>query len=729
MRAVSVPIRVKKRIHWGLAVVAVLFAGLLARLVWIQLINGQDLRNMAFSNRFQDIKTEARRGVIYDSHGKPLAISVSVDSFYAIPKQVNASGKAEAAAQAIAEILGKDPEQLLRQITKNQYFVWIQRKVSSEQAQAIHQVIEDLELSNKEDPGSRVNLGISSVEEPKRFYPKNELMANVIGFVGMDNQGLEGLETFFDKTLSGVPGTILVESDKRGQIIPDAVQKYIAPEDGNSIILCIDETIQYITERELDNVMRDHNPERAGIIVMEPKTGRILAMALRPTYNPNVYSESDSSQWRNFLISDSYEPGSTFKTVTMASALEEGTVGLNDHFYCGGSIKVGGHSIKCWSYYNPHGSQTFVKGVQNSCNPVFITVALEEGTELFYKYLNGFGFGQKTGIRLPGETTGILMDKDKVKDLDLGAMAIGQTNAVTPIQLITAFSAIANGGNLMKPQLIDRIVNHKGEIVEEVQPEMVRQVISRETAHSVMEILELVVSQGTGKSAYIEGFRVGGKTGTAQKPLSTGGYSKTDYISSFLGAAPVNDPQVTALVVIDSPKGAYYGGQTAAPAFERMMSDILKYLQVESQVESSKINASQLDQVTLPRVVGMAVEEARRVIEQNGLKVSVMGDGAVIRSQLPLENEQIARGGNVLLYTKEPSTSVEALQLEMPDFTGMTGVQAMDLAKQINVNVELSGKGLVVNQEPIPGAKILSGSRIHLVLEDFTEEAMELIGP
>jgi stage V sporulation protein D (sporulation-specific penicillin-binding protein) len=414
----------------------------------------------------------------------------------------------------------------------------------------------------------------------------------------------------------------------------------------------------------------------------------------------------------------------------MAGALEEGKVGLEDRFYCGGSVKVGSRSVRCWSYNNPHGSQTFVQGVQNSCNPVFISIALDEGPELFYKYLNGFGFGQKTEVALPGEATGILMNEDKVKDLDLASMSIGQNNAVTPIQLITAFSAIANDGKLMKPQLVDRIVDREGNTVEEIQPEMVRQIISQETARSIMQILELVVSQGTGRNAYIEGFRVGGKTGTAQKAMPGGGYSQDDVIASFLGAAPVNDPKVAALVIVDSPVGMHYGSQAAAPVFERIVNDTLKYLQVENQVESQRINSDQLTQIPLPDVKGMGVEDARKLLEQQGLKPSIIGDGPVVKAQLPQGNEKMAIGGNVLLYTRELAADAETLEIETPDFTGMNAAEVMELARQINVNVEIRGKGLVVSQEPIPGVRILSGAQIQLILEDFAEGAAEdVMGP
>jgi stage V sporulation protein D (sporulation-specific penicillin-binding protein) len=329
---------------------------LTGKLFFVQFIQGEKLRQLAYDVRFRNMPVMARRGIIADAKGKPLAISVSTDSFYAIPNQVRKYKKERETAEKIARILNLDKEKVLQLITKRQAFVWIQRHVPEEKARAL----KSLHLK-----------GINFVEEPERFYPKNNLLANVLGFSGIDNQGLNGVEITYDKVLAGVPGTIMVEYDAKGQEIPDAVQKYIAPQDGNSIYLTIDETIQYIVERELDEIMKKHTPKRAGALVMDPKTGRILAMAMRPTFNPNDFKNYDNSLWRNFLITDAYEPGSTFKTVTMSGALEEGVVKLDDQFYCGGFVKVGKERVRCWK--SSHVAETFVQGVQNSCNPVFIT--------------------------------------------------------------------------------------------------------------------------------------------------------------------------------------------------------------------------------------------------------------------------------------------------------------------------------------------------------------------
>ncbi len=672
------------------------------RLIWVQFVMGQELKQKAFDARFRNVEVKAKRGIIYDAKGKPLAISVSTDSFYAIPAQVRKANKVDETAAKISQILGMDQARVKELITKKQAFVWLQRHVPDEKAKAL----------------KALNLeGINFVEEPKRFYPKGALAAHVLGFAGIDNQGLNGIEITYDKILSGVPGTIMVEYDAKGQEIPDALHKYVPPQDGNSIYLTIDETIQYIVERELDATMKLRKPKRAGAIVMDPKTGRILAMAARPTFEPNKYKDYDAALWRNFLISDAYEPGSTFKTITAAGALEEGVVKPTDRFYCSGYIKVGKETVNCWRRGRPHGSQSFIEGVQNSCNPVFVTVGLREGKEVFYRYLYGFGFGKKTNIELPGEATGILVPKERAKDIDLATMSIGQANAVTPIQLLTAFAAIANDGWLMKPQLVKEIRDKDGNLVKAIEPEKIRQVISPETSRTLLNILETVVSQGTGKNAYVEGYRAGGKTGTAQKIIPGGGYSSTEFIGSFMGVAPVNDPRLVVLVIVDSPEGVYYGGQVAAPVFKNIVRDTLRYLQVPAQVEPEKLTRSSQQTVRVPNLIGMDIKDARHSLEKLKLKLDIYGDGTKVKAQLPLPGSILSEGGKVILYTSVPASGGQPETVAVPDLTGKTLAEAKEIIKLLNLNLEVRGSGVVVRQEPEPGAQVAVGSTITVLME------------
>ena len=710
----SVSIKKRKRIGLIFLLASVILLVIVSRLVWVQFVIGEELRQKAFTARFRNVEIKAKRGIIYDAKGKPLAISVSTESFYAIPAQIRKSQNAEEIATKIAQIIGVEQANVLELITKQQAFVWIQRHVPDDQAKAIKAL-------NFE--------GISYVEEPERFYPKGKLMANILGFAGIDNQGLNGIETTYDKTLSGISGTIMVEYDAKGQEIPGALYKYIPPQDGNSIYLTIDETIQYIAERELDEVMKINKPKQAGIIVMEPKTGRILALASRPTFDPNEYKKYDESVWRNFMISDAYEPGSTFKTVVAAGALEEGVVKTTDTFYDPGYIKVGKETIQCWRHGRPHGQQTFAEGVQNSCNPVFVTIGLREGKEVFYRYLYGFGFGQKTGIELPGEALGILVDKNRAKDIDIATMSIGQANAVTPIQLITAFAGICNDGYLMKPQLVKEIRDKDGNLVKTIEPERVRQVISKETSTTLLEVLESVVSVGTGKNAYIEGYRVGGKTGTAQKIIPGGGYSSNEFVASFLGVAPVNDPQIVALVIIDTPQGIYFGGQIAAPVFKNVVRDSLRYLQVPAQVAPDKIGGSAKESVVVPNLTEMSLPNALSQLQKIKLSVDVIGDGTKVKAQLPLAGNKLTQGGQVILYTSIPAAGSNPETVVVPDLTGKNVLEVNELTKLLNLNFELQGSGEVIRQEPVPGIQIPVGSKITVFMEPTSATTMELYGP
>lgn len=710
----SISIKIRKRVGLIFLAAALISFVIGARLVWVQFIVGEELRQKAFEARFRNVEVKAKRGAVYDAKGRPLAISVSTDSFYAIPAQVRKSGKAEETARQIAQTLDLDEKHVLEIITKHQAFVWIKRHVPDETAKAL----------------KTLNLeGIRFVEEPERFYPKGSLLANVLGFAGVDNQGLGGIEVTYDKVLSGKSGTIMVEYDAKGQEIPDALQKYIPPQDGNSIVLTIDETIQYIAERELDNLMKLRNPKRAGIILMDPRTGHVLAMASRPSFNPNEYQEFDSSLWRNFLISDVYEPGSTFKTIIASGALDEGVVKPDDRFYDPGYIKVGKETIKCWRYGRPHGSQSFIEGVQNSCNPVFVTIGLREGKDVFYRYLHGFGFGKKTGIELPGEALGILVNKDRAKDIDLATMSIGQANAVTPIQLLTAFGAIANDGYLMKPQLVKEIRDKDGKLIKSIEPQRVSQVISKETSRLFLDILETVVSQGTGKNAYIEGYRAGGKTGTAQKIIPGGGYSTSEYIGSFLGVAPANDPRIVALVVVDSPQGVYYGGTVAAPVFKNVVQDSLRYLQVPVQVEPEKITDKGQSAVVVPNYIGQDVEIVLKDIEKNKLKADILGVGTRVKAQLPLAGNSLPSGGKVIIYTSIPPSGSNAESVVVPDLTGKTIGEVKEIITMLNLNFEIRGSGMVVRQEVEPGIQVPVGTKITVIMEPQDKSVMEYIGP
>ncbi|KJS84091.1 MAG: stage V sporulation protein D [Peptococcaceae bacterium BICA1-8] len=698
----------KKRISFIFMISALLLSLLVVRTAWIQFVMGKELQAKAIDSRLRNIDVKAKRGIIYDRNGSPLAISVSADSVYAVPSQVRRSNQLEEIAEALAEVLELNKEDVIEKLNKRIAFEWIKRRIPDEKIKQL----KELDLP-----------GINFVEENQRYYPKGKLAAHILGFAGIDNQGLNGVELTFDKELRGASGKIMIEYDAGGREIPNAMHQYIPPIDGNSIYLTIDETIQYVVEREIDQMMKIKQAKKAAVLVMDVKTGDILGMASRPVFDPNNYAEYDQGTWRNFALTDAYEPGSTFKPVVAAGAMEENIVKATDRFYDPGYIKVGKETIKCWSR-TPHGSQSFIEGVQNSCNPVFVTVGLRMGKDNFYKYLNGFGFGAKTGIDLPGEATGILVPRSRTKDIDLATMSIGQANAVTPIQLVRAVAAIANDGWLMKPQLVKEIRDFEGKLVRELEPEPIRQVISQQTSKELRDILESVVTEGTGRNAYLEGYKVAGKTGTAQKILPGGGYSSSEYIASFVGFAPADEPRIAVLVVVDAPQGVYYGGQVAAPVFKNVILDSLRYLEVPPELKNGVIIEEK--KITVPDIKTKNIAQATKELKALGFKVQVEGQGEAIITQLPPAGTEISKGSNVVLYTQDS----ESNQIVVPDLTGRTIKEASKILSDIGLGMAPQGSGLAALQEPYPGTKVDEGTVIKIqFLSPNVESHEETIGP
>ncbi|MBP2632193.1 MAG: putative sensor protein [Firmicutes bacterium] len=551
-------VTIRKRLAVVLIIVTLVMGALSCRLGYLQLYQSHWLSENAIDQRIRNIPVEARRGNIYDRKGQKLAVSISIESVYAIPAEIR---DVEKTAADLAAILDLDKNKLLDKLKKRQAFTWIARKITTEQAEGVR----------------KVNLsGIGLTEEGERYYPEDNTASHVLGFTGLDSQGLDGVELTFDQYLRGNRGSIVIEYDAKGREIPYAMHRYLAPQVGNDVYLTLDVVIQQIVERELDKVMQETKAKDATIIAMDPYTGEILALANRPDYNPNHFAEYAPKNWRNAAISNAFEPGSTFKILTTTAALGEKIVNLNERFFDSGAIEVQGRTIHCWKH-GGHGSQTFKEIVENSCNTGFVTVGLRLGAENFYKYLDAFGLGKATGIDLPGEAKGIMIKESKVTPINLATMSMGQSIAVTPIQLINAVCAAINGGQHLKPQIVKEIKNQDGTIIKGFEKEGLGQVISNEVSVQVKEILESVVANGTGKNASIEGYRIGGKTGTAQK-VGPGGYMPGKYIASFIGFAPADNPQIVFLVAIDEPEGIYYGGQIAAPVFKNVMQDVLPYI-------------------------------------------------------------------------------------------------------------------------------------------------------
>lgn len=713
-----VPRFLKKRMAWIFLLFCVLFFMLFGRLCYLQTFASDDLKEKGLDQQMREVPVEAERGKITDRDGNTLAVSISVESVYASPTEIDGDD-APMMAEKLGQILGLEPDGIEAKLTSGRSFEWLKRKIDEDTAAAVRQA-------------SLPGIGLTT--ETKRSYPNHELACHVLGFVGIDNQGLEGLEAMRDSVLRGTDGHILAQYDSHGQEIAGSAQTYAEPKAGDGLQLTIDENIQYFCERELDAVMSSSvNPKGATAIVMDPDTGEILALASRPGYDPNSYGDYDSSLWRNTAVSDFYEPGSTAKILTMSAAIEEGAVKEDDRFYDRGFITVGKVKIRCWSR-NPHGSETFVEVAENSCNPAFVEVGQrldKKDTLTFYRYLKNFGIGQMTGIPLPGESSGSLRVYEKQEDVnavDIANMYIGQGYGVTPIQLITAVSAAVNGGTLMEPHLVKAVLNEDGSVKEEIKPKKVRNVISEETSQRVCRILESVVANGTGNKAYIPGYRVGGKTGTAQKFID-GSYSKSKYVASFIGAAPMDDPEVVCLLVIDEP-GSYpiYGGTIAAPVCKRILEDTLVYLGIEPQLTSEEAAALEeegeepAEYVSVPSVTGLSQEEAAAVLKDAGFDVRTEGYGRAVVSQTPAVLEEALKGSTILITLGD---SIES-SVVLPDFKGKRLLEVGQMMESLGLVLVYEGSGTAVSQSPAAGTAVRRGEAVTVKFEEDPNDKITL---
>lgn len=708
---------IRKRLTLVLIISGLALVFLIGRLAWIQFVWGEKLQNKALEIRSRDIPVEARRGNIYDRNGRELVTNISVDSLYAIPALVTEPQKA---AEALSPLLNRDVSYIYNALTRKSCFEWLGRKLETKTVQAI----KDLNIS-----------GIFFVEENKRYYPFQTLAPHLLGFAGIDNQGLTGIEKTFDQQLKGIPGRIIIEQDAVGQDIPQPFHKYLQPRQGDNLILTVDETIQQFVERELDKIVAKFHPKLAVIMLMDPRTGEILAVGNRPNFNSNDWSKTSSQVWdRNPAIWYNYEPGSTFKILTMAAGLEEKVVKSSDTFFDPGYIKVADRFIRCW-LDGGHGSQTFKEVVANSCNCGFVEVGLRLGIQKFYKYVKDFGFGQGTGVDLPGEEKGIIIPEKEATNLNIATMAIGQSIAVTPIQLLTAVSAVANGGVLLRPQVVREIQDSSGSVVKEFNPEQVRRVISSEKAQEVCALLENVVKNGTGKNAFIEGYRVAGKTGTAQVVGEGGGYVAGRYVASFVGFAPVEEPRIAALVMVAEPQGGvYYGSQVAAPVFQAVVRDVLHYLQIPETPGLKKpqnpfVYEEQRVKVKAPNVINYPVNEGIKKLVSNGLNYQLQGDGNIIRGQLPRPGAEILGGTTVLLDLESLGGHKVEGEVTMPNLTGLTMVEVADLLKNLDLNLEFNGTGIVAGQEPEAGQKVKRGNTIRVNFEPSGSKPAEQTFP
>lgn len=550
----------KERLTFLFILFIIFYFLLIYRLYNIQVIQSNKFEEIAQQEHLTSFSIEGERGNIYDRNLKKLVVNVNVQSLFAIPPKIE---NPREAALKISLILNLETKEVLDKLNQKRPFVWIKRKLNETE-------VEEIKKLNLE--------GLDFLKESKRFYPKKYLASNLMGFVGIDNQGLEGLELFFDQELKGLPGLVVLERDASGGKIPLSIKELNTHRDGNSIVLTIDEVIQYITEEALDKAFQKYKAKAGVAIVVEPKTGEVLAIAVRPSYDPNYFNKYALDLWRNLAITNTYEPGSTFKIVTIATALEEGVVKLDDQFYCKGWTNYNGH---IFHDIHQHGSQNLTDIVKNSCNVGVIQVGTRLEQKVFEKSIRRFGFGTLTEINLPGEVNGLIRSSKDWSKISLASISIGQEISITPIQLIMAISAIANRGTLMKPLIVKEILDSNQNSVKVFKPKPVRQVVSVETALTMTKILEQVVIDGTGMEAKLDEYQVAGKTGTGQIfDFATGKYSNSAYTSLFVGYVPAENPKISILILLDQPKGSYYGGTVAAPVFKEIASKVLPYLSI-----------------------------------------------------------------------------------------------------------------------------------------------------
>ncbi|MBH8598056.1 stage V sporulation protein D [Thermoactinomyces sp. CICC 10523] len=626
----------KRRLFSLFLIALFVFMVLLGRLAYVQLFEGVWLAEKAKDLWSRDIPFQAKRGDILDRHGKKLAYNISSPSVIAIPAQIKDPA---GTAQKLARILDAPEEKIYQQITKRTLFNWIRpwgRKISEEKAREIQ--------------GLRLP-GIAVTEDSKRYYPYGSLAAHVLGFTGGDNQGLAGLELVYDDKLKGTPGYVSFSATASGDKLPGGHDRYTPPKDGLNLELTLDYHIQTFIERELDQAMAKYQPESVLAIAMDPNTGEILGMSSRPTYRPDQYQLTDPLVYnRNLPIWKTYEPGSTFKIITLAAAVQEHKVNLNEGFNDPGYIMVGGARLRCWKA-GGHGHETFLQVVENSCNPGFVTLGQRVGKKDLFAYIRKFGFGQKTGIDLNGEAKGILFKESRVGPVELATTSFGQGVSVTPIQQVAAVSAAVNGGKLMVPHLAKAWIDPEtGKIIEKVQPKMRRRVISEETSRIVRSALESVVARGTGNKAYIDGYRVGGKTGTAQKVGPDGHYLQNNHIVSFIGFAPADDPKLVVYVAVDNPKGIQFGGVVAAPIVGNILEDSLHYLKIPKRTKQIPLEQTPLTTpiVSVPNLIGQDIDRIRNSLFSFPLQV--VGTGEKVINQMPKPGVRVKKGSTIKIY-------------------------------------------------------------------------------
>ena len=624
-----------ERIKWIFLIVVLLFLIIFFKIVYVQVFSYDKLSSLSDDLWSRELPISASRGKILDRNGVVLADNITITSLIIIPNQVK---DAEKVSKVLSEILDTSYENMYAHVTK---------KTSIER---VHPEGRNLSFEIADKINSYSFDGVYLVKESKRYYPNKNMLSHVLGYTGVDNQGLSGIELLYDEYLTGEDGAIKYYSDAKGNKL-DMAEVYREPEAGLDVMLTVDYDIQVSVERELDNIVKSFSPDHALAVAMDPNTGEILAMSSRPDFDPNNYKKYNSQTLnRNLPIWMTYEPGSTFKIITTASAVEEGVVNLEkDTFYDSGSVTVSGAKLRCWKA-GGHGHQTMLEVFENSCNPGFVKMGFSLGKEKLFSYLDLFGFGDKTGIDLNGEGKGIIFNVGDVKDLELATTSFGQGVSVTPLQQITAVSSIVNGGNLYKPYIMKSILDSKtNNVYLENKKEFVRKTISKNTSNIMRMALESVVAKGGGKVTYIDGYRVGGKTGTAQK-VENGRYLENNYIMSFMAVLPSNDPEVVLYLAIDNPKKtALLSSYTTTPFVRKILLDIINIMDIEKQPNQKEKDYEWMDKkyYDVPNVVGMTKKEAKKYL--SNFEITFVGEGDIVLEQTPKAGTRYYETGTIKL--------------------------------------------------------------------------------
>lgn len=719
------------------------FGAAVLRLTYLTTVQSSELQESAVDLQLADTTVSAKRGTIYDANGNVLAESASVWQVVMSPVNFKNDKQRQAAAKGLSEIFDLEYNDVLDDTKQQSHYVVVKRRIESDEREKVLELIDTLK---KDYSCSGV---IQLLDDYKRYYPKNSLASSVIGFTGSDDQGLEGIEYEYDSYLSGTPGRIITAQNARGTDMPFRYEQNVESEDGNNVYLTIDETIQSICEKYMQKGVEDNNVLNKGVcIAMDVNTGAILAMVTTDGYdlnNPYELSAKDkkkikstpkkkqaeaesaalSNMWRNKAVADTYMPGSVFKMCVASAALEENLVNEKTSFTCTGSILVEGETIHC-SNIAGHGTQNFVEVISNSCNPAFIQIGQMLGAGKFRQYYQGFGFSDKTGIDLPGEAEDSFWKEGKMGGVDLAVASFGQNFSITPIQMITACAAVSNGGYVVQPHVVSKITDSKGNVIKTVDKKVKRQVISDDTSKKMNEYLEYNTERQGAAAGYISGYKVAGKTGTTEKRGVTKFESSfsEDYISSFCGYAPADDPQIAMLVFFDTPDGdAYYGSQVSSPVFINIMSEVLPYLDVKTSYtdeELGYVDASAGD------YTGVSVDEAKTAVEADGFTATVKGNGSTVISQIPTVSSGLQKGGSIVLYTDSDSQSET---VSVPSLIGLSPDEVNNVASDYGLNVSFSGattsSGTSSSQNIEAGTSVSPGTVITVSFADSSSTLNE----